>query len=214
MRPAQACFAEYAEQAGALPEVAEFCHVRPATVLTWQDGTWPRGEPLYLLWAFLEFKGFSPAELAELPKPSRQLLLIIAMGELSFEKVQKELNYQNLQGVYRLFRQGGGLTKQRAWKLEALVSEYLPALDLYRMKFTGVASGHSTEKSLGSVAVRSASELPPSSPEVTEQSSLARLLRLAVKRAGEVDPQELKRQLRDVPATELEEFALLLLEIV
>ena len=45
-------------------------------------------------------------------------------------------------------------------------------------------------------------------------SSLARLLRLVVKHSGEIEPDELKRQLRDVPREEVERFALLLLELV
>jgi predicted Zn-dependent peptidase len=45
-------------------------------------------------------------------------------------------------------------------------------------------------------------------------SSLARLLRLVVRHSGEIEPDELKRQLREVPREEIERFALLLLELV
>ncbi len=209
IQSAQACFADYAEQAGALTEVATFCHVQPQAVLSWQNGRWPRGESLYLLWAFLGFRGYRLAELEQLPKPSHQLLLIIASGQLSFKDVKEELKYQNLQGVYRLFSHASGLTKERAWKLEELVRQYTPVLRAYQKKMSSSLEAPVLMEQADTVI-----EAVETSPASVEQSSLARLLRLVVKRSGEISPDELKRQLRDVPREELEAFALLLLELV
>lgn len=210
----RACFADYVEQAGSLSEVAEFCRVQPKTVSSWHDGRWPRGEPLYLLWAFLEFRGYALTELEQLPRPSHQLLLIIACGGLSFEDAQAELKYQNLQDVYRLFRHGGGLIADRAMRLEALVKRYLPTLEAYRQEVSGddsVVTNELAQQSLDSPATQ---QVVVSPQPRSNQSSLARLLRLVVKRAGEVEPDELKRQLEEVPQEEIEAFALLLLELV
>jgi hypothetical protein len=209
IQSAQACFADYAEQAGALTEVATFCHVQPQAVLSWQNGRWPRGESLYLLWAFLGFRGYRLAELEQLPKPSHQLLLIVASGLLSFKDVKEELKYQNLQGVYRLFSHASGLTKERAWKLEELVRQYTPVLQAYQKKMSSSLEAPVLMEQADTVI-----EAVETSPASVEQSSLARLLRLVVKRSGEISPDELKRQLRDVPREELEAFALLLLELV
>ena len=214
IQSAQACFADYAEQAGALTEVATFCHVQPQAVLSWQNGRWPRGESLYLLWAFLGFRGYRLAELEQLPKPSHQLLLIIASGQLSFKDVKEELKYQNLQGVYRLFSHASGLTKERAWKLEELVRQYTPVLQAYQEKMSSSLEAHVlVEQAVTTIEAVETSPASVSSVS-SKQSSLARLLRLVVKRSGEISPDELKRQLRDVPREELEAFALLLLELV
>ncbi len=209
IQSAQACFADYAEQAGALTDVATFCHVQPQAVLSWKSGRWPRGESLYLLWAFLGFRGYRLAELEQLPKPSHQLLLIVASGLLSFKDVKEELKYQNLQGVYRLFSHASGLTKERAWKLEELVRQYTPVLQAYQKKMSSSLEAPVLMEQADTVI-----EAVETSPASVEQSSLARLLRLVVKRSGEISPDELKRQLRDVPREELEAFALLLLELV
>lgn len=213
IRSAEACFTEYVEQAGALAKVAEFCHVRPETVLSWQNGTRPRGEPLYLLWAFLEFQGYKLKELEGLPKPSHQLLLVIASGELSFEDARRELEYANLQSLYRLFLHGSAPTQERVWTLERLVQQHSAVLEASRREPTADAAERSVEQKLGAVAVKQVVAAPQPSGQ-GEQSSLARLLRLAMKRSGEVEPEELKRQLQDVPPEELEAFALLLLELV
>lgn len=209
IQSAQACFTDYAEQAGALTDVATFCHVQPQAVLSWKSGRWPRGESLYLLWAFLGFRGYRLAELEQLPKPSHQLLLIVASGLLSFKDVKEELKYQNLQGVYRLFSHASGLTKERAWKLEELVRQYTPVLQAYQKKMSSSLEAPVLMEQADTVI-----EAVETSPASVEQSSLARLLRLVVKRSGEISPDELKRQLRDVPREELEAFALLLLELV
>lgn len=213
IRSAQTCFADYVKQAGTLSEVAVFCRVRTETVLSWQEGTWPRGEQLYLLWAFLEMRGYRLAELDQLPGPSYQLLLIIASGQLSFEDVQRELKYQNLQDVYRLFRNASGLKKERAWKLEELVKQHLQGLEDYRRASVGLTGKGATAGKPGELATSQVNPSPTSSTS-GEQSSLARLLRLVVKRSGEVSPDELKRQLNDLSSDEVEEFALLLLELV
>ena len=208
---ARVCFAEYVKQTGSFAEVAAFCRVQPQAVLSWQDERWPRGESLYRLWAFLEFRGYRISELEQLPNPSHQLLLIVASGQLSFEDVRVELKYQNLQDVYRLFRHGSGLTKDRAWRMEELVLRHLGSLKAYRRTLVTDVTSDSVAKVVD-VAVE---------PDVTatnqlrsSDSSLARLMRLVVRRSSELGPDELRSQLKDVPREELEAFALLLLELV
>lgn len=218
MQSARVCFIDYVKRPNSLTEIATFCRVKPETVLTWQDGTWPRGEQLYRLWAFLELHGYKPSELEELPRPTYQLLLIIGVGLLEFDGVQRELGYENLQSLYRLFRDGVGLTKERAWRLEEMVKSHLPALEEARRNI-GPSSADDTER-ISHTDRKPVSVVQPTSAGVRqweqpeELSSLARLLRLVVRRSAGIAPDELKRQLKDVPREEIEAFALLLLELV
>lgn len=209
---AHGCFINFVKRGGLSKEVAQFCQVKTEAVVNWQEGArWPRGEQMYRLWVFLELKGYEPYELEILPKPTHDLLLIIASGELSFEDVRVYLQYKKMHDVYRMFREGTTPMKERAGKLEQLVEEHLPtATDKLAQYKPVIDVAH--EAPLEQVS--SAASLPSQLSEYGEQSSLARLLRLVVKRSGEIDSEELKRQLRDVPTKELEAFALLILEIV
>lgn len=220
IQSARLCFMDYVyvQHGNSLAEIAMFCRVKPEAVQTWQTGTWLRGEQLYRLWAFLELHGYRPAELEHLPKPTHQLLLIISVGLLEFESVQRELGYENLQSLYRLFREGVGLTKERAWRLEEMVKSHLPALEESKRSI-GPSSVEDTER-IGRTDREPVSVVQPTSAGVRqweqpeELSSLARLLRLVVRRPAGIAPDELKRQLKDVPREEIEAFALLLLELV
>jgi uncharacterized protein YfkK (UPF0435 family) len=219
-------FAELFWTESLIAEVADFCHVKPQTIMAWSEEQWPRGGPMYLFWAFLEFKGLGPAELEALPGPSRQLLLIVGAGLQSFEDVQLALDYQNLQDVYKLFRAGGSSpTKERAWKLQQLVRRFLPELESYR---AGVKPVPSIPKDYQPVVQEVSAPVVPRVQEVpitpvvatnpavesSDVSSLVRLMRLVMKRSESLSPEELRAHLRDVPKDELERFALLLLELV
>jgi hypothetical protein len=208
-RSARECFDEYTKQVAAFDEIADFCHVQPQAVASWRGERWPRGEQLYLLWVFFELRGYTVAELEKLSLPVHQLLLMVAQGVLSFDEIRSALGYSNLQSLFRLFLHGSGMTAERVWKLEVLVRQHLPALESLRSNLVAPAiEAGSDELPLAEIAPR------PQLPALNEQSSLVRLLRLVVKRSGEIEPEELKRQLREVPRQEVEAFALLLLEII
>lgn len=209
VQTAQECFTDYVKHSDSIEEVALSCRVQTQTVFAWREGRWPRGEQLYRLWAFLEFKGYRLVELEALSRPVHQLLLAIGRGDLSFEEVQLELGYSNPQSLYRLFLHGTGLAKERAWRLEQLVERYRPSTqanqDILAPQELSSFTIESVKQDLSEETIQ---------PMQSEQSSLARLLRLVVKRSGEVPAEELKRQLEGVPRQEVEAFALLLLEII
>ena len=105
----------------------------------------------------------------------------------------------------------GGLSAERFWRMEELVLRHLGSLKAYRRTLVADVTSDLVAKVVD-VAVESA--VTATNQPRSSDSSLARLMRLVVRRSSEVGPDELRSQLKDVPREELEAFALLLLELV
>ncbi len=238
VRSAHDSFLSAVSRPGAVNEIAGFCKVTPGTVTSWQNGTWPRGEPMYRLWVYLELSGFPIVELKGLPAPSYRLALLLGCGIVSFDDAREELGYTNLNSVFRLIRNESGPSSDKFLRLEKLLSAYGPPLDEFLADFKPVSartdddivrSVLDSERQQGTQPidepqrgnpVAQAPPLPnPPTPVVASDTDpielTVRLLKQFVRRADRVDSIALADKVKqEIPAHEVEKVALLLLEIV
>lgn len=215
-RSAKEWFSVFMQQDGAVDQAAQFCKVTTGTVLTWQNGVWPRGEPMYRLWVLLQLNHYRVEELEVLPLPSHRLALLMGCGICSYDEVREELGYSNTDSVFRLIRNEATPSSEKVRRLEKLLSAYQLQLVDFMQGFTSVVvvrpestshHGNVLDEETGVSLVHQASD------DTADFS--ARLLQQLVRRVDKVDLVAFASRVKqDIPAYQIEKLALLLLELV